>query len=69
MAEEAEPTPGGLNKGTIVMGSLKPAWRSATMRRFIEPFCTSGTFGSAMWILKGAGEATATASRSTSSSQ
>ena len=66
VAEPAELTPGGLNSGRMVIGALKPGLRSATILRFIEPFCTSGTFGSTMLILKGTSSVTATAARSTS---
>src|SRR5258708_37652515 len=64
--DAAEPTPGGLKMGVIVMGALKPGLRSATILRFIEPFCTRGTLGSTILILNGTSSATATAARSTS---
>src|SRR5262249_61492772 len=66
VTDEAEPTPGGLYSGRIVIGAVKPALRSATILRFIEPFCTSGAFGSTMLIVNGTSSVTATASRSTS---
>ena len=65
VADEAEPTPGGFQRGKTVIAPLKPLLRSATIFRFIAPFCTSGTLGSTMLILKGTSSATATASRST----
>src|SRR5439155_9157759 len=58
--DDAEPTPGGLNSGRIVIGAVKPGLRSATIFRFIDPFCTSGAFGSTMLILNGTSSATAT---------
>src|SRR5579859_1485657 len=56
-----EPTPGGLNSGYTVIAPLNGAVRVATTLIFIEPFCTSGTFGSITSILNGASSATAKA--------
>src|SRR5262249_61651596 len=61
----AEPRPGGLNSGMIVIGALKPGFRWATIFRFIEPFCTSGALGSTTVTENGASSVTATAVRST----
>src|SRR5205807_7211634 len=66
VAEVAELTPGGLNSGTMVIGAVKPGLRSATTFKFIEPFCTSGTFGSTMLILNGTSSPTVNAARSAS---
>src|ERR1700722_7382135 len=61
--DDAEPTPGGLKRGTMVIGAVKPGLRSAVILRFIDPFCTKGAFGSTMVILNGASSITATAVR------
>ena len=45
--------PAGCTAGTTVIGALKPGCRSATIFRFIDPLCTSGTFGSTIAILNG----------------
>jgi hypothetical protein len=42
-----------------VIGALKPAARSATTFKFIDPPWTSGTFGSTIEILNGTASVTA----------
>ena len=61
---DAELTPGGLNSGKTVMAPLKSGLRLATIFSSIEPFCTSGAFGSTMSIEKGTSSVTAMAARS-----
>src|SRR5262245_26632537 len=46
LTADAEPTPGGFHSATTVIGAVKPGLRFATIFSCIEPFCTSGTFGS-----------------------
>src|SRR6476660_766725 len=57
--DDADPTPGGLYSGTMVIGALNPTARSATIFRFIDPPCTSGTFGSTIETLNGTALVTA----------
>src|SRR4051812_24547851 len=58
MTDDAEPTPGGLYRGTTVIGALNPAARSATTFRFIDPPWTRGTFGSTIVSLNGTASVT-----------
>src|SRR5262249_59847809 len=64
VALDADDTPGGFHSGRMVIGALKPSLRCTRIFRFIDPFCTSGAFGSTMVILNGASSATANAVRS-----
>src|SRR5687767_2817974 len=52
-AAAAAPTPGGLKSMYAVIGALEPSLRSATIFRFMEPFCTRGALGSTMLSLNG----------------
>jgi hypothetical protein len=54
-------TPGMFISGMTVIGAVKPGFLVAMILRFMEPFCTSGTFGSTMFTTKGTSSVTAAA--------